>query len=171
LRSGGEIAPQEKDDKALRIEVHQILKQINADYDRIQYNTVVSGTMKLLNVLESYRGGCAGIVREAMGILLRVLFPISPHIAHALWTELRYEGELIDSGWPEPVPEALQKDEISLVVQVNGKLRGEITVPADASREYIESLALGNGDVARYIGNSGVKKVVIVPGRLVNLVI
>jgi leucyl-tRNA synthetase len=172
-RLDGEIAGGELADA--RFELHRTLGQINYDYDRLQYNTVVSGAMKQLNTLEGVaRGaGYAAFVTEGLGILLRVLYPVAPHIAHALWTGLGFaarSGELIDAPWPQPDPAALRRELVELVVQVNGKLRGSIRVPIGADREAIEAAALGDAAVRRYV-TSAPKKIVIVPGKLVNVVV
>ncbi|WP_028448712.1 leucine--tRNA ligase [Chitinibacter tainanensis] len=159
-----------KDDKALRFEVHNTLKQINLDYERLQYNTVVSGVMKLLNALEGYKGNNAAVVRECFGILLRAIYPAAPHIAHTLWNELNYGGEIATAAWPEPAADALTQDEIKLMVQINGKLRGEIHVAADASKDVIEAAALAEEQVQKHLAGAAPKKVIIVPGRLVNIV-
>jgi leucyl-tRNA synthetase len=156
---------------ALRFEVHSTLKQINADYERLQYNTVVSGAMKLLNALDGFKSEAPAVLREGFGLLLRALYPVSPHITHVLWTELGFAGEIIDSAWPEPLADALVQDEITLMVQVNGKLRGEIAVPAGADRTAIEQIALANANVQRFLDGQTPKKVVVVPGRLINLVV
>jgi leucyl-tRNA synthetase len=103
--------------------------------------------------------------------LLRVLSPITPHICHHLWKELGFEGEILDARWPEPEEKALEQDEIELVLQVNGKLRGHMKAPKAAGREQIERLALAHEAVAKFTGGQTVKKVVVVPGRLVNVVV
>ncbi|MCM2251790.1 MAG: leucine--tRNA ligase, partial [Ramlibacter sp.] len=117
-----------KQAKDLRFEIHTVLKQVDYDYQRMQYNTVVSGAMKLLNALEDFKGGnepgAAAALREGFGILLRVLYPATPHIAHELWHALGYAkrlGELLDAPWPKVDEEALKQDEIELVLQINGK--------------------------------------------------
>jgi leucyl-tRNA synthetase len=160
---------------ALRLEVHTLLGQISHDYERLQYNTVISGAMKLLNAIES---GAASAddpsLREAFGILLRSLYPAAPHITHALWNELGLhvaQGELIDAPWPQVDPGALVRSEIDLVLQVNGKLRGSIRVAADASTALIEDLARAAPEVARFGEGRPVKLVKVVPGRLVNVVV
>ncbi len=140
--------------KALRREVHTVLRQIDYDYQRMQYNTVVSGAMKLLNALEGFKGdggahaaGDAAALREGFGILLRVLYPATPHIANELWRALGYDkaqGGLLDAPWPEVDAAALEQDEIELMLQVNGKLRGSLRVPAGASKEDIEKIALAS---------------------------
>jgi leucyl-tRNA synthetase len=157
----------------LRFELHTVLRQIRYDYDRMQYNTVVSGAMKLLNALEGAKDAPAGVLREGFGILLRVLYPACPHIGCALWRELGYAdamGDLIDAPWPEVDEQALQRDEIELVLQVNGKLRGSLRVPAGASRDDIIARAVAADEVTRFSEGRAVRKVVVVPGRLVNVV-
>lgn len=164
------------DVKALRFEVHSTLKQIDSDYDRLQYNTVVSGAMKLLNTIESFKSeaeGSAAAVREAFGILLRGLYPVCPHITHALWNELGYDkdlGGIIDAPWPQVDAAALVQDEIELMVQVNGKLRGSIKVAKDADKATIEGAAVANESAARFIEGTP-KKIIVVPGKLVNIVV
>ncbi len=167
-----------KEARALRLEVHTVLRQVDYDYQRMQYNTVVSGTMKLLNALEGFApDGSAGdhaALREGFGILLRVLYPATPHIAHALWEQLGYaaaHGDLLDAPWPQPDAAALVQDEIELMLQINGKLRGSIRVPADASKQDIEYAARATEAFAQFGGGAEPKKVIVVPGRLVNLVV
>ncbi|MDP3519387.1 MAG: class I tRNA ligase family protein, partial [Hydrogenophaga sp.] len=164
--------------KALRLEVHSVLKQVDYDYQRMQYNTVVSGAMKMLNALEDFKqfddAGAQVAVIEGFGILLRVLYPVTPHIAHALWSELGYatvRGELLDAPWPQVDPAALAQDEIELVLQVNGKHRGSVLVPAGADKAAIEAAALASEAFAKAAGGAAPKKVVVVPGRLVNVVV
>ena len=167
-----------KETKALRLEVHTVLKQIDYDYQRMQYNTVVSGAMKLLNALDDFKAadsaGATVALYEGFGILLRCLYPATPHIAHALWQELGYVlpfGDLLDAPWPKVDEAALQQDEIELMLQVNGKLRGSVRVAAQATREAIEQAALQHEAVALFAQGAPVKKVVVVPGRLVNVVV
>jgi leucyl-tRNA synthetase len=152
--------------------LHATLKQAQFDFDRLQYNTVVSACMKLLNALDGAKGADAVTIGEGLGILLRVLYPVAPHITHALWKELGFaavQGALLDAPWPEVDEAALTRDEIELAVQVNGKLRATIRVPADADRSVIESTALADETVKRFV-TTPPKKVVVVPGRLVNVV-
>ena len=167
-----------KEAKALRLEVHTVLKQVDYDYQRMQYNTVVSGTMKLLNALEGFKAldaadGQIALI-EGFGILLRALYPATPHLAHTLWSELGYAGklgDLLDAPWPQVDASALVQDEIELMLQVNGKLRGSIKVSAQADKAAIEAAALASEDFAKFSEGKAPKKVVIVPGRLVNLVV
>ncbi|AVO33639.1 leucine--tRNA ligase [Ottowia oryzae] len=167
-----------KSAKTLRHEVHSVLGQIDYDYQRLQYNTVVSGAMKLLNALEGFKSdGSAGdqaALAEGFSILLRVLYPATPHLAHGLWKALGFDaaqGALLDAPWPRPDAEALKLDEVELMLQVNGKLRGAIQVPASASKEEIEATALASEAFAKHHPGGAVKKVVVVPGRLVNVVV
>ncbi len=161
--------------QALRLEIHSVLKQANYDYQRVQYNTVVSAAMKMLNAIESDKGAAgAGAVRECYGILLRVLYPVVPHVTHGLWVELGYaaeQGDLLDAAWPEVDEAALVQDEIELVLQVAGKVRGAVRVAKDASRETIEQAALAHEMTAKFGEGKPVKKVIVVPGRLVNVVV
>jgi leucyl-tRNA synthetase len=171
-------APGGKQAKALRLEIHTVLRQVDYDYQRMQYNTVVSGAMKLLNALESFKGGAqdggAAALREGFGILLRVLYPATPHIAQELWQALGYarvHGELLDAPWPAVDEQALVQDEIELVLQINGKHRGSVRVPASASRGDIEKLAVASDDFVKHAGGAAPHKVIVVPGRLVNVVV
>jgi len=164
--------------KAVRREIHLNLKQADFDYERVQYNTVVSAAMKMLNALEDAKLGSSpaenALGREGLGILLRVLYPIAPHITHVLWQELgfaRQHGDLLDASWPQADEKALRQDEIELVVQVNGKLRGAIRVPAAADKQAIEQAALADPAVQKFVAGSPVKRVVVVPNKLVNVVV
>jgi leucyl-tRNA synthetase len=161
-----------------RREVHLALKQVNYDYHRIQYNTVVSGAMKVLNALEGMAPADAGwqaALHEGVSILLRVLYPVAPHITHELWEQLGYAqalgGEILNAPWPEVSAEALAQDEIELVLQINGKLRGHIRVAADAAKEAIEAAALASEEFKRHAGDAKPRKMIVVPGRLVNVVL
>ncbi len=163
---------------ALRRELHLLLRQVSADFERLQYNTVVSGAMKMLNALEDAAladtHADAAVLREGLGLLLRALYPAAPHVTQQLWSGLGYtarHGELIDAPWPTVDETALVRDEIELVLQVGGKLRGSIRVPAAADRAAIEAAALAAPEVARFGEGRPVKRVVVVPGRLVNVVV
>jgi leucyl-tRNA synthetase len=162
--------------KALRREVHKVLQQADHDYGRIQYNTVVSACMKLLNQLEGAKLGDSADARaaigECLGIFLRVLYPVAPHITSALWQALGYakaHGDILDAPWPQVDAAALEQAEIELMVQVNGKLRGSITVAKEADKATIEAAALANEQVAKFLEGAP-KKVIVVPGKLVNIV-
>jgi leucyl-tRNA synthetase len=163
--------------KAARREIHLTLKQANYDYERIQYNTVVSAGYKMLNTLEALPAdarGAAAVAREGLSILLRVLYPVVPHTTWALWNELGFaasSGDLLDAAWPEVDEAALVQDAIELVLQVNGKLRGKLVVPATADRAAIEAAARNAAEVAKQAAGAPVKKVIVVPGKLVNVVL
>jgi leucyl-tRNA synthetase len=166
-----------KEAQNLRRELYSVLKQIDYDYQRMQYNTVVSGAMKLLNALEDFKApqsaGGAEVLAEGFGILLRCLYPATPHIAQGLWDGLGYDqamGPLLDAPWPQVDEAALQQDEIEIMLQINGKLRGALSVPAGASKEHIEAAATATELVQKQLGIQGVKRVIVVPGRLVNVV-
>jgi leucyl-tRNA synthetase len=167
-----------KDIKALRFEIHTVLKQIDFDYQRMQYNTVVSGSMKLLNALEEFKsdGSVASIaaLHEGFNMLLRCLYPVTPHITHGLWSDLgyaTYDGDLLDAPWPQVDAAALHKDEIELMLQINGKLRGSVTVGAAADKATIEAAALATDAFIKLAAGAPPKKVIVVPGRLVNIVV
>ena len=164
--------------KELRRHVHALLRQVSHDYERMQYNTVVSGVMKLLNALEAAQlddsAGDAAALREGVGVLLRALYPVAPHIAQALWNEFGFvaeHGDLLDAAWPQVDEQALVQDEMELVLQVNGKLRGSIKVPAGADKSAIEHAALASPDFVKFAEGRHAKKVIVVPGRLVNVVV
>jgi leucyl-tRNA synthetase len=150
---------------------------VSYDYERMQYNTVVSGAMKLLNALEAHAGEgtpAPAELREGLGVLLRVLYPVCPHTTWALWNELGFaaeHGDLLDAPWPEVDEAALVQDEVELVLQINGKLRGSIRVAADADKAEIEAAALAAPEFAKFADGRHAKKVVVVPGRLVNVVV
>jgi leucyl-tRNA synthetase len=162
----------------LRREMHVVLKQVSYDYDRMQYNTVVSGCMKLLNALEDFKfdssEGDNAVLCEGVSVLLRMLYPACPHITANLWSELGYAarlGDLLDTAWPAVDEKALQRDELELMLQINGKLRGSVLVSATASKEQIEQAALATEAFVKQANGAAPKKVIVVPGRLVNIVV
>jgi leucyl-tRNA synthetase len=160
-----------------RREIHIVLKQANYDIARHQFNTVASAGMKMLNALESaQKSGSDGalrqaVVREGLSLLLRLLSPITPHISHQLWRDLGYGDDILSALWPEPDPAALTQDEVELVVQVNGKKRGSVRVPREADNKTTEALVLAEPEIQRTLAGKPVKKFIVVPGRLVNIVI
>ena len=163
---------------ALRREVHLVLRQVSHDFDRMQYNTVVSGCMKLLNALEAFKAdgsdGDTAVLCEGMSVLLRALYPACPHITHALWAGLGFAsavGDLLDAPWPAVDEAALVQDQISLVLQISGKTRGNLSVPAAADKAAIEAAALASPEFAKFSEGKAAKKVIVVPGRLVNVVV
>jgi leucyl-tRNA synthetase len=165
--------------KDLRYEVHTILAQANHDYERMQYNTVVSACMKILNALEQATPKLVKdqnnqyIISECFSIFIRVLYPICPHLTYHLWKELGYlthYGDLLDTDWPQVDRKAVERNHIEMMLQINGKLRGAIQVATNADRALIEATALHTEASKKYIGNAKPKKIIIVPGRLINIV-
>ncbi|MGV3469312.1 leucine--tRNA ligase [Limnobacter sp.] len=162
-----------------RRDVHEILKQANFDYDRHQYNTVVSAGMKMLNTLDAFASETSSpadqaVLTEGLSILLRVLYPIVPHVTCHLWASLNFSaahGDLLDAPWPEVDEKALVRSELTLMVQVNGKLRGSIEVSADADKASIEATALASEAAQKFMEGKPAKKVIVVPGKLVNIVV
>ena len=162
----------------VRREVHTHLKQASYDFGKHQFNTVVSAAMKILNALEKAHKDLAGVepaahaevAEEGFSILLRLLSPITPHICHALWQDCGFGSDILAAQWPQVAEDALKQDEIELMVQVNGRLRGSIKVAADAAKADIEAIALASEAAQKFMEGKPAKKVVVVPGRLVNIV-
>lgn len=163
----------EKRLKQSRLIIHQVLSQIKHDYERHQFNTVVSGCMKILNELMDYDIKTEHdnyYIQSSMSILLRLLAPITPHICHHLWHELGFDKAIIDAGWPKVDKNALKSEEIEYVVQVNGKLRAQFTTDTDAAEEQLIHLAKENS--ASFIHGKTIKKAIVVQHRkLINLVV
>ena len=161
--------------KALRFQLHQTIAKVGDDLGRRHtFNTAIAAVMELMNALGKLQDSspaARGLMQEALENIVLLLSPIVPHICHALWRELRPGTELLDQPWPQADVAALVQDEIELIVQVNGKLRGKIRVAADTKPVIIEQLALENEQVRRFIDGKAVKKVVMVPGKLINIVI
>ncbi len=162
----------------IRRQIHEILKQTRFDFDRKQYNTVVSGCMKLFNLLlETVAQGVNSgsllddwLLHENLSILLRLLSPIAPHITHTLWRELDFGDNILEAKWPKVIADALKTDLVEMMVQVNGKLRGKMLVAADADNDTISDLAINNEKVSRYI-DGNIKKIIVVPKKLINIVV
>jgi len=168
--------------KNQRREIHASLKQANYDYGKHQLNTVVSACMKILKSLEASIGEAetAGksnavahpyVISEGFSILLRLLAPIAPHIAQSLWSQLGYGNDILSASWPEVDEVALVQNEIELMIQVNGKLRGSLRAAKDVDKSTLEQLALAHDAVQKLLAGGAAKKVIVVPGRLINVVI
>lgn len=161
--------------KNLRRKTHQTIAKISDDLGRRHsFNTAVAASMELLNAVNKFtdtsdNGHAAE--REALESIVVMLSPIVPHICHALWQELGHESALIDQRWPEYDESAIEMDLVEIVVQVNGKLRGRISVAVDTAKDAVEATALADKNVQRFIGDNDVRKVIIVPGKLVNIVV
>jgi leucyl-tRNA synthetase len=167
-----EQADLDEDTAAVRREVHAALKKALFDYQRQQFNTVVSACMTMVNALYRLDDSPAGlaVLREGLSVCLRLLGPIAPHVTHHLWRELRFGDDILNALWPAVDESALRQDSIEYVVQVNGKVRGKVLVPADADRAEVESATLASAAVQRFTEGMQVRKVIVVPGRLVNVV-
>ncbi|HQV88937.1 MAG TPA: leucine--tRNA ligase [Nitrosomonas sp.] len=161
--------------KALRFQLHQTIAKVSDDLDRRHtFNTAIAAVMELMNNLTKSQGtdpASRNLMQEALENIVLLLSPIVPHICHELWRELRPGTELFDQPWPQADSSAMVQDQIKLIVQVNGKLRGQIDIAKDAGKETIESAALANEHVQKFLEGQTVKKIIIVPGRLINIVI
>lgn len=161
--------------KPLRFQLHQTIAKVSDDLGRRHtFNTAIAAVMEFMNALGKLRDPSPigrTLMQESLEKVVLLLSPIVPHICHALWRELRPGTELLDQPWPQADSRALVQNEVELVLQVNGKLRGQICVARDSKREVIERLALESDQVQKFIVGKTVKKVVLVPGRLVNIVV
>lgn len=174
-----DVAKLNHEEKAVRRDIYTALKQAEFDLDRMQYNTVVSAAMKMLNSLDSLKDntseGTRAVINEGMSILLRTLYPIAPHITAQLFEDLgydqRFSTSIVDAPWPKIDAQAMVADEVKYVIQINGKLRGEINVPAETPKSEIEAAALANPDAQRFIDGKPVRKIIVVPKKLVNIVV
>ena len=169
LQFGRGAAADDAKAKEVRHEIHSVLKQANYDLAKHQFNTVASAAMKMLNALERLPAGRSPAAEEGLSILLRLLSPITPHVCHALWRELGFGEDIMQSPWPEPDAGALVQDEIDYVVQVNGKTRGNVRVPAAADQPAMEGMAAEA--VKKYIEGKPIRRVIVVKGRLINIVV
>ncbi|WP_373707012.1 class I tRNA ligase family protein, partial [Neisseria dentiae] len=168
-----------KELKDLRHKLHSTIAKVSDDYDRRQqFNTAIAAVMELLNQFDSCNrnGDTSGeqgraVAQEVLEAAVRLLWPIVPHICEALWSELRPSETLWAAGWPQADEAALVKSEIEIMVQVNGKLRGKITVAADAPKGDIEAAALATEGAVKFMEGKPAKKIIVVPGRLVNIVV
>ena len=154
-----------------RYELHAVLKQANYDLEKQQFNTVASAAMKILNILDKTWHNDDSLTEEGLSILLRLLAPITPHLCESLWRYLQLGNSIFDAPWPLHDERALIRNNIDLIIQVNGKLRGSIPVSTSASKEEIEAQALANENVIKHIDGKAIKKVILVPGKLINIVI
>jgi len=163
-----------RDQKALRLKTHETIAKVTDDIDRrFTFNTAIASMMELFNEISKFedrtdQGKC--VVHEGYSALIRLLSPFTPHVTHELWAQLGYQTALINEAWPEVDEDALVRDSLSMVVQVNGKRRSNIEVPANASKDDCESAALADENVRKHVGDSTVRKVIVVPGKLINIV-
>lgn len=161
--------------KALRMQLHQTIAKVTDDLERRHtFNTAIAAVMELMNGLAKCPDTdpvSRNLMQEALESIVVLLSPIVPHICHALWRELKPGTELSDQSWPKADGTAMVQDEIKLMVQVNGKLRGQINVAKDAAKETVEQAALDDAHVRKFIEGQAIKKIIVVPGKLVNIVV
>jgi leucyl-tRNA synthetase len=161
--------------KALRRKTHQTIAKVSDDVGRrYTFNTAVAAVMELLNAINRFDDSSPTgrtVVREALEAVVLLLSPIVPHICHELWHVLGHEEAVVNVRWPEADPSALVLDMVEIVVQVNGKLRGRISVAADSDTDTISKAALADENVRRFVGDRSIRKTIVVPGRLVNVVV
>ena len=169
-----DLASLTDEQKAVRRAIHLAIKQSSIDIGQHhKFNTAIAQVMTLMNVLEKAPQANAqdrALLQEGLQAVALLLAPITPHISHQLWQELGRDGAIIDASWPQVDESALVQDTLTLVIQVNGKLRGQIEVPATASREDVEAAARDNEGVLRFTEGLSIRKVIVVPGKLVNIV-
>jgi len=155
--------------------VHQTLAKVADDIGRRRtFNTAIAAVMELLNALnraEAATPAERAVAQEALDLTVLMLSPIVPHICHRLWNVLGHAGAIIDQPWPRPDPAALVADTREIVVQVNGKVRGRVTVAANAAEAEVRAAALADDNVQRFVAGQPVRKVIVVPGKLVNVVV
>ncbi|MDB6084392.1 MAG: leucyl-tRNA synthetase, partial [Gammaproteobacteria bacterium] len=177
--AGGSVDPLDRAgmseaQRAIRRRTHQTLAKVTDDIGRRRtFNTAIAAVMELLNALGKFTQHVAqdrSVMQEALDIAVLALSPIIPHVTHAMWRELGHGTALIDEPWPMADEAALEQSTVELVVQVNGKLRARITVAADADESTVREAALGDANVRKFVGAALVRKVVVVPGKLVNVV-
>lgn len=160
--------------RSLRRKVHQTLRNVTHDFENFEFNTIISSLMELLNEMYKAReGGVAGTPEwdEAIDIYLRMMAPVTPHIAEELWVRMGKPYSIHNQSWPEVDDEAAAEDMITLVVQVNGKVRDRITVPVGIDDEQAKAIALESETVQKYLGDQTPRKIILVPRRLVNIVV
>ena len=166
--------PSDEKDKVIRRKVHQTLQSASRDFEAFEFNTIVSALMELLNALISYKeegGWGTSVWEEAVDIYLRMMAPIAPHIAEELWQKLGKPYSIHQQPWPEVDEEAVIEEEYELVIQINGKMRDKIRVPKDLNKEKAISMALLSNNVQKFMNGKEPKKVIFVPGKLINLVV
>ncbi len=169
------LTPQQR---ALRRRTHETITRVSHDYgNRLTFNTAIAGIMELVRALATALEQLdahpqqPALLREGLETATLLLAPVAPHICHAVWQKLGHEEGIVDAPWPQADAAALVQDQVLLVVQVNGKVRARLEVPADASRQQLESLARQHARVQPFLSGQQVHKVIVVPGRLVNLVV
>jgi leucyl-tRNA synthetase len=170
-----DVAALDEAQRGLRRQAHETLVKVTTDIGRRRtFNTAIAAVMELMNAVarcddRSPQG--RAVVQEALEIVVLVLSPVVPHACHALWRELGHAGAVVDEHWPQPDAQALERAAVEVVVQVNGKLRGRVTVPVDADEAAVREAALADANVQRFMEGRPVRKFVYVPGKLANVVV
>ncbi len=162
--------------KQLRLQLHQTIEKVGDDYGRRHsFNTAISSVMELMNALAKIEGTdetTRSVRQEVLQNVALLLSPIVPHICQALWAELKPNSHILDAGWPMPDKAAMVQDSIEYVVQVNGKLRGNLSVPRETEKAAIEALSIEQDFVTKFlVDGASVRKIIVVPNKLVNVVI
>jgi len=173
-----DVSALNKDQQALRLKTHSTIKKVTDDYDRRQvFNTAIAAVMELYNELNKFcaaqditAGQNQAVVQEAMEAIVLLLAPIVPHMSHVLWQQLGHTAPAIDAQWPGYDESALIQNSITVVAQVNGKVRAQLELPADVSKADMEQAALNDAAVLRFTDGLSIRKVIVVPGKLVNIV-
>jgi leucyl-tRNA synthetase len=158
----------------VRKKAHQTLKKYLQDMEELSFNTAIAGIMELLNTLQDFKPETQAdykVLKEALELILLMLYPITPHICEELWNKLGNQKPMVFYTFPQPDPEALKEEEVEIAVQVNGKLRAVVKVPIDAQEDAVKSIVLAQEKVAKALENKKLQKVVYVKNKLINLVV
>jgi len=161
--------------KALRRKVHQTIRKVGDDIDKFAFNTAVAALMEMVNEMQSFSNTCKGkasaCMSEAVEMLVLLLAPMTPHIADELWEELGKTGFTIDETWPSYDSEVAKADEVEIVIQINGKIREKLVIPADSDEEAMKLIVMENAKIKSEISGKTIRKMIIVKGKLVNIVV
>jgi leucyl-tRNA synthetase len=170
-----DIAVLDSGQKDLRRQLHMTIAKVGDDVGRrYTFNTAIAAIMELMNSVQKFDDQSSqgrAVVQEVLDAVVLMLSPIVPHVTHALWLELGHKTAVVDELWPDFDTDALAQDTVEIIVQVNGKLRGRVAVAADADKKSIEGAALADVNVQRFIADKKVRRVIVVPGKLVNVVV
>lgn len=175
LRSIGENGAMEAQEQDLNYERHRAIKEVTCDTEEFHFNTAIARMMELLNAMYKYDGEVENknvtFLEETLADLIRLLAPFAPHFAEEMWEILGCEYSIFNQSWPKWNPDALIKDEVEIAVQINGKVRSKLMVPSNADNKEIEQILMGNDEVQQLLKEKRVLKVIVVKGRLVNIVV
>jgi Leucyl-tRNA synthetase len=169
-----ELSKVEGKARDVRKKAHQTLKKYLQDMEELSFNTAIASIMELLNTLQDFKPETQAdykVLKEALELILFMLYPITPHICEELWNKLGNQGPMVFYTFPQPDPEALKEEEVDIAVQVNGKLKAVIKVPIDAQEDTVKSIALAQEKVAKALENKKLQKVIYVKNKLINLVV